>query len=69
MAWVGVRRKQPLCLVHVVVGLVRQCDYILLLLVQGPRHQIVVVADTSDNSLLGARGHIPRQLGPGSICR
>ena len=65
---VGIRRKQPLCLTHVVVGLVHQRGHILKVLAQGPRHRIVAVADASDNSLLGAGGHIPQQLGPGSIC-
>ena len=68
VAQAGVRYKQPLCLVHMVVGLVRQCDYILTVLAQGPRHRIVAIANASDNSLLGARGRIPWQLGPGSIC-
>ena len=52
-----------------VVSLVRQRDCILMVLAQGPRRQIVVVADASDNSLLGAQGHIPRQLVPGSTYR
>ena len=68
VALAGVRYKQPLCLICVVVGLVRQRDYILTVLAQGPHRRIVAVADASDISLLGARGRILRQLGPGSIC-
>ena len=48
-----VRHKQPLCPIHVVVGLVRQRDYILTVLAQGLRRQIVVIAYGSNNSLLG----------------
>ena len=42
---VEVRHKQPLCLAHVVVGLVHQHDYILTVLAQGLRHRNVDVAD------------------------
>ena len=63
----GVRHKQPICLAHVVANLVHQHDYILTVLAQGPRHRIMEVADASDDSLLGARGRIPWQQGPGSI--
>ena len=69
VARAGVWHEQPLCFVHTVVGLVRQRDYILTVFAQGPRRQIVVVADVSDNSLVGARGRILQQLGPWSICR
>ena len=69
MARAGVRCKQPLYPVHVVVGPARQRDYILMVLAQGPSRRIVVLANASYNSLLGARGRILWQLGLGSIFR
>ena len=63
VVWDGVRHKQLLCLVHVVVDLVHQRDYILTVLAQGPRRQIVVAACASSSSWSGVRGHIP--LHPG----
>ena len=50
-----------------VVSLVHQRGHISTVLARGPRRRIVVVAGTSDNSLLGARGRILQQLGLGSI--
>ena len=66
---VGVWRRWPLYLAHVVAGLVHRRGHVLTVWARGPRRQIVVVADASDNSLLGVEGHTLRQLGLGSICR
>ena len=46
-----------------VVGLVRQQDYTLAVLAQGPRRQIVVLACALGRSLLDVRGHILRPPG------
>ena len=66
---VGVWRRWLLYLTHVVTGLVHQRGYVLMVWARGLPHQIVVVADASDNSLLGVEGHTFQQLGTRSICR
>ena len=65
VVWAGVRLELPFCPGHEVVV---QPHYVPMVRARGPRRQIVVVADASDNSLLGVGGHILWQLGPRSIC-
>lgn len=69
VARAGIRHNEPSCPIHVVVGLVHQCDCILMELAQGPRRQIVVVACALGIYLFGTRGRILRQPGPWSIYR
>ena len=69
MVLVGVWHMWPLSLARMVADLDHQHGHVLTVWPRGPRHKIVVVADASDNSLLGARGRILWQLGLGSIYR
>ena len=63
-----IRRDEPFCPVHVVVGLVDRHNCILIVLSQGLRRRIVAAACVWGNSLLVARGRIVWWLGPWSIC-